>query len=546
MPPTDSFSAFQKSELTIINQIFFHKLEKSKKYLSHKLGQDEDHSCLIKDLDSLIAEAANYHIRATIVGRRVDLIEQVQLATQACEALNPGSKFKTVTFPCNLDRLLRNCDVVFFAIDSSKQDIPVEKKLIIKSQQVNIPLIVIDFNQSPNDIQSWLDNRNLSTSNYFNFTHPYPKNTQELLIIYNQQYNNFLKPLRKKILLRIEVAWEERTMKIIDKYFMRCKAKYWEEVKQQKQTYLSGETPPQFQEKLRQLPHKLNKILQFKFKNIKQRFSEAKHELINPFDSTSFVYDMQQVIRESTVIEAREQKIRYLNLVVIKESHRQTIHSHILELYQRKIDLWIEQQWEFLEQELNLFSQLIAKSDRELKILDQLSAKNIKLHPIPKPVFDINKYICPTALSEINRTVFDYHYTQSSWFRLVIAIAVSCGFFLLTDRLFGFIVLIIQIINLLTGQNSKSLKLKQQTKDLKKYVDNKYQNLVKFIADKLIQDIHRFLDDEHQLYQEKVHAYIQDSQKNLMKIKQKITLNQNKISELNKDQENLRQIITNN
>ena len=520
MAQPDFFSAFQKSEFTIINQVFFHKLERSKRYLSTKVGREEEYSLLIEDLDSLFSEAVNYQIRATIVGRQAELTERVKLVNQGCNVLNPFSQFETVTFPCHLDRLLRNCDVVFLVIDSGKKSIPLEKKLIIKSQRVNIPLIVIDFNAAPKNRQFWLSNHNFPTSNYFNVTQKLTTDSQVLLISQEQKYDEFL-----------------------NKFFLRYKAKHWEEIKQQKQIYLSGEKPPQFQEKVRQLPNKLSKILQHNFKKIKQRLNEAKHELINPFDSTSFIYDMQQVIRESTVIEYREQKTIYLNLVVIKEQYRQTIHSHILELYQQKIDLWIEQQWRFLEQELNLFSQLIEKSDRELQILDKLSETNINLHLIPQPVFDINKYICPTALSEINRTIFDYHYTQSSWFRLAIAIAVGCAFFFLTDRLFGFVFLVVQIINLLTGQSTKSLKLKQQTKEFKKSVENKYQNLIKFIADKLIQDLNSFLDKEHQLYQEKVDSYIQESNSNLRKIKEKILFNQNKISELNKEQENLIQII---
>ena len=544
MAQRDFFSALKKSESIIINQVFFQKIERSKNYLSQKLAQEEKHTLLLQELDDLATEARNYQIRVTILGRQTGFIEKVKLANQDCDLSNTVAQSTTITFPCNLDRLLRNCDVVFLVIDTSKKrSIPLERNLVNKSQVANIPLIIIDFNQSPKNLESWLENTNLSNVSYFNFAQELGEKPQ--LSLFNQQYSNFLKPLLTQVIRRIEVTLEEKLARTIDKYFRRCKAKYWEEIKQQKQIYLLGENHIQVEETVRQLPHKLNKIFNHGFKNIKQRFSESKHELINPFVSTSLIYDIQQIIRESKVVEYREQKTIYLNLVLIRGRHRQTIQSHILELYQQKIDLWIEQQWEFLEQEINLFRQLIAKSDRELQILDKLSETEINLHLVPKPVFDINKYICPTALSDINRTIFDYHYTQSSWFRMAIAIAVGCTLFLLTDRLFGFVFLVIQIINLLTGQSTKSLKLKQQTKELKKYVDNKYQNLVKFIADKLVQDIHCFLDNEHQLYQEKINAYIQESQSNFLKIKQKIIFSQNKISELNKEQENLRQIIKN-
>ena len=97
MAQPDFFSAFQKSEFTIINRVFFQKLERSKKYIYHRVERDEKHSFLIQDLDCLISEAVSYQIRATIVGRRIDFTEQVKLASQACEVLNPGSNFKNVT-----------------------------------------------------------------------------------------------------------------------------------------------------------------------------------------------------------------------------------------------------------------------------------------------------------------------------------------------------------------------------------------------------------------------------------------------------------------
>ena len=541
MAEIDLYSADQKLKFTIINQVFLDKLQKIKKYLAHKIGQDKEHNLLLQDLDSLMKEALDYQLKVTIVGRQEDLLEKVKLANQTCELLNSCSQFQIITLPYNISRLLNSCDLVFLVVDSSKKHIPIEKKLVIKSQEINIPLIIIDFNQSQSQIQSWLEHPNFSATNYFHFTDLSREPSH--LLSGQKSYDNFLKILLADTISPREAIFEEKLRKMTNKYFMRCKTKYWDEIKQQKQNFLSGENHPQVQEKIKQLPPKINKILQYNFKAIRQTLQDAKQELINPFVSTSFVYHVQKVISESTVTQCRENKKISLNLVVKQGQHRQALHRYVLEKYQQRVDLWIEEQWKFLEKELNIFSELKDKSDRELEMINSLSDTELKLERFSPPVFDLSKYICPATVSEISRTIFDYHYSQSAWFRIAIAIAVGSAFFLLADRLFGFIFLIFQIVNLLTGQSPKFLKLKQQTKELKRVSDTKYQNLVKFIADKLVQDINVFLDQQYQRYQDQVNSYIQESNRNLVKIKQKIIFNQNKISELNQDQEHIMQII---
>lgn len=534
-------TTLKKSESKIISQVFFYKLQRIKQYLSNKIGQNKEYHLLIQDLDSLITEAASYQVRVTIVGRQENLIKKVQLANQACEILNPVSQFTTISFPQNLDRLLKNCDLVFLVIDSMKNSIPIEKKLVIKAQALNIPLIIIDCNQFSPNIQSWLENPSLSRINYFNFSHEFIETSQ--LLLPDRQYDDFLKPLLAHISLKIEADLQKKLIKIVRKYFIQHKSQYLAEIKQQKQKYFLGKPPQEIKNTVKQSAAKFNQILQHNFRIIKQTLQESKQELINPFVSTSVIHHIHQVIYEAIAIQYRENKKIYLDLVIIKDRHSQTIHSHILELYQQKIDLWIDQQWNVLDQELNIFNQLAKKRDCELKILNRLSDIDMKLPIVPKPAFNLNKYICVATLSNINRTIFDYHYTQSTWFKMTIAIAVGLIFFLLTDKLFGFILVFVQIVNLLTGQSSKSLKLKQQTKELKKSVDNKYQNLVKFIADKLIQDLNIFLDRQCQSYQDRVNSYLQESDRNFINIKQKIRLNQNKISELNQEQEDIIRII---
>ncbi|MEM9276704.1 MAG: hypothetical protein AAGA80_27755, partial [Cyanobacteria bacterium P01_F01_bin.143] len=192
MAEIDLYSASQKSEFTIISQVFFDKLQKTKKYLAHKIGQYQEHNLLIQDLDSLMTEALNYQLKVTIVGRQEDLLKKVKLANQTCELLNSCSQSQIITFPYNVNRLFNSCDLVFLVIDSSKKNIPIEKRLVIKSQEINIPLTIIDFNQSQSQIQSWLEHSNLSAINYFHF----PDASREQSHLSDQKfYGDFLRIL---------------------------------------------------------------------------------------------------------------------------------------------------------------------------------------------------------------------------------------------------------------------------------------------------------------------------------------------------------------
>ncbi|ELS02547.1 hypothetical protein Xen7305DRAFT_00022610 [Xenococcus sp. PCC 7305] len=537
----DFSSDFERSECTSVNRFLLEKLPKVKKYLSQKVDEDREYITLLQDLEESFLKTNNNLIQVKIAGCQEDLLKKVKLFNQTCSRLNPISQFTIITFPYDLGHLFNSCDLLFLVIDSSKDSIPVEQKLVIKAKKINIPLIIFDFNQSSNKIQSWLPNISFLRVNYFNFYGEFTEKSQTLLN--SREYDNCLKSLLEQIILIRQASLEEKLVKMAQKYFLQRKSQYKKQIEQSKQVYFAGEDPPQVRKKIKQLPPKLNKILQYHLKTIKQTLLDSKQDFINPFISTSFIYNVQQIIGKSTVIQFQEDKKIYLTLVIQEDQYVKAIHRHILELYQQKINLWIEQQWWFLDQELNIFNQFIEESDRELQIVNRLSEKNCKLPRISQPEFDLNKYICPVVLSETNRILFDYHYTQSNWFRIAITLSIGLGFFFLTGRLFGFVFLILQIIKVLTGQSVKSLKLKQQTKELKKSVGNKYQNLVKFIADKLMQDINIFLDEQHQMHQEKVNSYIQDSNSHLVKVKQGIGLNKNKIKQLNEDHEYLMQIM---
>ena len=163
--------------------------------------------------------------------------------------------------------------------------------------------------------------------------------------------------------------------------------------------------------------------------------------------------------------------------------------------------------------------------------------------PAIEPQFKLEEQVELAALSENSQIVFDYNYTQSTWFRLLVALFIGGVIYLFTQRLFGFILLIVQVINLLTGQDTKKIRLRQQTKELKRVVDSKYQLLVRSLSEKINQEIAIALDNLGQNYQDQVEAIVQQADRQLHEIKHANYQTKETIEKLKQDQQKLQSIL---
>ncbi|MGL6343065.1 MAG: hypothetical protein ACRC80_28495, partial [Waterburya sp.] len=175
-----------------------------------------------------------------------------------------------------------------------------------------------------------------------------------------------------------------------------------------------------------------------------------------------------------------------------------------------------------------------SKTDPKLTLITQV-----------QPSLDLIQIIDIHCLKNQTRMLFDYNYTQSSWFRLLIAGLIGLGIYLVTKlylgtgKYIGFFILIFQIINLLTGQNIKKLKIKQHQKELKRIVDNKYQNLIRIIVDKLIQTLIDSLELQGKLYQQQIEAIVTGSATKSKTNPTIINQQQVRINNLQQDQEKI-------
>ena len=285
---------------------------------------------------------------------------------------------------------------------------------------------------------------------------------------------------------------------------------------QQKTEHLNGSYIQQ-KPKLRQ--QQIREIERFKREKqqvitaIKQDINCFKSELINPFQADSLAFTVQQLIYFARVKIVREDRT-YLYLTVDRSANAEYIHDYILNLCQQKLDEIIAFQWQKIEcicVQYNLPT-IVDRLNRELNCISpQLSLETVATASFSqKPSFDLKQIINYDCLKLNSRIVFDYHFSQSSWFRLAISVLAGWGIYLFTwiyfgsGKYFGFIMVFFQIINLITNQDVKTIKLKQHSKELKRTVDAKYQSLVRQISDKFVQTTIATLDRQTQLERAKL------------------------------------------
>lgn len=550
-----------------LNQLnLFQKLTQVNQYLNQKLITKPNYQTLINQLEQILVDWQQTPIKITIIGHCEILTEQIKNLKEHTFKPSCNCEFQIVTLPNNLEKVLRNCDILCLVNDGAKPVSKSEQKLIHKAataKTISYCLIIKDNNAS--QTESRLETLELNNKESLPIdSYLLPRSfldiilsltPQELslkvslleaenLLIF-RQYHQFLDTILETCLINLEQQFQESCFKTIQGYFELNKAQQWLQIQEQKQVFLSNQHTDQFSQKLNQLSNKLNQTIQNTFKTIKQNLTHAKAELINPFMYDTLMYRVQSAIQTSSIIQYKEEEQTYLSLVIKHSDYHQSIHSYIIELCEQELNLWLEKQWKIIDgiKGEGFINELVATLNQELKFVTPLCSKATISKIENKFTFEISNYITLSILKENNQLPFDYHYSQSSWFRFTLVFSIVGVMFLFTYRLFGFIILFIQLINLFTGRDAKTLKLKQQTKELKRIIDNKSQFLVKFIVDRFLQNFSQYLEQQSQQYQEKVSYILQQAESELELVKQKIAQHKEQINSLKEDQSQVIQIL---
>ena len=124
-----------------------------------------------------------------------------------------------------------------------------------------------------------------------------------------------------------------------------------------------------------------------------------------------------------------------------------------------------------------------------------------------------------------------------------IGIYLATWLFSGTGRYIGFMIIIFQIISLITGQNIRQTKLKQQTKELKRLAERNYQSLVRIMVTHIGQTLTINLDRQCQQYQDEWQKAIATAQNKLDELKQSSDLYKTRVERLNQDKDRLRDLL---
>ena len=532
------------------------KVQAINRYLSPKLETQAHYQDLIDELAGVIEKWRQTPIRITVISHSKNLLQDIRILKESNLKLRSLCKVKTATFPNNLDRVLRNCDLLCLVNEGGKEVSQIEQKLInkiVKTKSIGYCLIVTAPPDSPQKSQlesaksehlpDYLTNKEFQKITSYLLPKKSLKSTalpEDL-----KDYHQFLESILEACIIKVEQEFQKLVSDTIKSHFNHSKGGYFSEIQNLKSILPPGKTIDKLKLETKNSANKIQKLIQNTFKLIKQEVNQGKIQLTNPFMYDTMMYRIQGAIENSSVLEYKEQNQTYLSLIIKHRNYNQSIHSYIMELSQEEIDLWLENHCSMIDNndQTGKINHLVETINQKLEFLKILPFRTTISKIESKFSFEIRDYVSPPILEENNKVVFDYHYSQSALFRLILVIMIVAVVFVLTDKIFGFIILFLQIINLFTGRDPKQIKLRQQSKEIKRTMDNKCQFLGRLIADKLLQSLCQYLEKQSQKYQQEVNLIVQKVEEELEVIKQQIIHNKSKIDLLKEDQVQVMKIL---
>ena len=538
-------------------------LEKSKSYLGKKAEFEPNYNNLIKTLDSKIDFLKrNSKLTIKLVSASAALASNLKNDSEANSQLRSLYHFEAVSPVRNIARIAQNCSVIFLIYRSDQKVVEHHNRLINLAVQKNIGLFILVIQHksscSSDTIaecfasQEYLDKNQflLFKSCFLNFD------------LYQQFLIDRAAILKDKFIQQ----YAQNIIMEVEQYFKTEKTIGWRKIKQVKQKCLLDRGIKDYQQQV--LTKTFNNISQQqrqKILYIKQKINQSRGDNLNLFMPDSWMFDVQQIIDRSQVKLVEEGSKTYLYLTVKNSDtieHQdyksltsqpqppptEYIHSYILGKYQLQvtntlIDQWSQINYVYGDGGLDAF---VGQTNEQLAAITLLEASEkesytINLDSEPFPELDLAKIVNSACLKTNSRIEFDYNYTQSSWFKLLISVFIGTSIYLVTKLYFGtgkyigFFILIFQIINICTGQSIRKVKLKSSQKELQRIVANRYQVLIRLIVEQLTQTLITSLDERNKKYQGNIDAIANIAQNKLNKIQQDRNQYQLRKDDLNRD-----------
>ena len=518
------------------------RLKRVKDFLEQNVKHQPTYPDLIATLES-IGDRLNSKLTIKIVSPSATLAANIQAQHESNEELRSLYKFETVSPIRQLQQILENCDLICLIYQKRHEIRQHHYKLIELAQKRGVDLLILV--QREGDLAEYSDwQKNLNALADCLLALPFDPiidfDSPEDLAVFQRSLIDLATVVNQNRLQRIEGD----LVREIKRFFHHQTTSCWQAIKQTNARYCAEKPLYLYQQQFNQNKQALNQFRQQLIRDIKQDLNHEKTDLLNPFIVGGLIFDLQQLINSTEAKIAIETEQTYLYLALTEFPQQPFIHDYVLELCQQRINEIISDRWSKINSEYASggLQQLLEKSNRELnEIQPLLGEPKVIVSTARQPSLDIEQIVDRDCLKIASRIPFDYSFTQSSWFRLFIsalvgtAIYVSTWLFLGTGKYIGFMIIIFQIINLITGQNIKKAKLKQQTKELKRIVDRKYQSLARTMVSYLSQTLIVALDRECQLDREEYSEAIAIAQSKLDELKQSNEQHKSNVDKLKRD-----------
>lgn len=529
-------------------------IKQSKSYLEEQVDLKAEYSDLIDTLNITIDKLENNKSTIHIISPALNLALKFKEKNESNAYLRSHYIFKVINPLKNVENAIKDSRLIFLIYYAKQNITPCHRKIINSAKEKEIAVIVLvkqqEHNYTYTDVSHWLK---LQSSELLEKTVVISK---EFINLNDREHLERIKEFLIQQLAKIKaLSLEQQSANLltdIQQFFQERKNKHWQEIKYLKNSQLQGKTVHQSQQIIKQQFNHLSQQLRQGIAPIKQSISNSRSDYLSLFMPNGWMFELQQIVQSTQVKISPESGITYLYLTINHNSQTEYLHSYILGLYQQKTTEALKYQWSKMNHDygdggLIALIELINSELEKIKLVSGLQKEKLKIEfdsSIP-PSLELTEIIDFNCLKLNSRMIFDYKYTQSSWFKLLILSFTGAVIYLITKLYFdrgiyiGFVILVFQLVNIFTGQNTKTVKLKQHQKELQRSVNSKYQTLIRLIVGRFIQSSIASLEREEKQYQQQVKEIASMVEQKLDKIDWQIERLKFHSDRLNKDREKI-------
>lgn len=496
---------------SVVQTRLLEQIEQAIAYLTEQAQINPAYNRLIDRLNSTAEKCrTTAKPRIKLLSPSASLAEKLKAKSQQDASWRSLFELQVISPIVNVGQIVRDCDVICSIYFYKHRILEHHRHLIDLATREDIPLVLL-VNQPKRkteytNVSSWLTAQDYSIADsqlpIDHFDRFIDLNNSQHLACYRQHLVKLLPSARTRQSSKIKLE----VIQIVRSFFQQeiSHLRRQSDRPQPTVAYPHGQH-------LGQTQSRLNREVQQTTAKIKQDLNHSKSDLLNPFNPDSLSFMIQQSIYFSHPTLVREKDRTYVYLKRDRSSDGEYLHNYVWQLCEQKIDEIMASQWWRITR-LNVEYSTLSVTNIKAESYFHDSSLSFVLAPQPK--LDLKQLINRNCLKFNSRIVFDYHFTQSSWFRLLVLSLVGLAIYLVTwiyfgsGRTIGFVIVIFQLINLFIGHDLKTVKLKQHSKELKRIVDTKYQSLVRQIVDKATQVLISAVDRESQLARQNIERAI--------------------------------------